>query len=245
MSGSTSTIGRSTTATHSVNQTLICGAHLPLCLCLPSASPPVLQSASSQQRTLMASAPLRGIRMTASLCKLRRLRVLRAPPRRLSNGHAHRVVRSKHFLSTAMRSQEDQSHKLGTAPLSGMLVPVNNIMVVVGRVRAWLLQLLSFALLHLIRLAVLRLSPRLSPRFQRAVRAPEYPTTPTTPTSPSLSESEYLPTRGWQRMPAQVMRLRAVELVSTNSCLLPPDRLVAQLHTTAHSCAHSPRRLHL
>ena len=91
--------------------------------------------------------------MTTSLCKVR-LRVLRAPPRRLSNGHAHRVVRSKHFLSTAMRSQEDQSHKLGTAPpLSGMSVPVNNIMVVVGRVRAWLLQLLSFALLHLIRLA--------------------------------------------------------------------------------------------
>jgi hypothetical protein len=180
--------------------------------------------------------------MTASLCKLRRLRVLRAPPRRLSS-HAHRVVRSNLFLSTATTDQEDQSHKLGTAPLSGMSVPVNNIMVVV-RVRAWLLQLLSFALLHLIRLAVLRLSPRLSPRFQRAVRAPEYPTTPTTPTSPSLSESEYLPTRAWQRMPAQVMRLRAVELVSTNSCLLP-DRLVAQLHTTAHSCAHSPRRLHL
>ena len=73
--------------------------------------------------------------MTASLCKLRRLRVLRAPPRRLSNGHAHRVVRSNLFLSTAMRSQEDQSHKLGTAPLSGMSVLVNNITVVV-RVRA-------------------------------------------------------------------------------------------------------------
>ena len=182
--------------------------------------------------------------MTTSLCKVRRRRVLRAPPRRLSS-HAHRVVRSNLFLSTATTDQEDQSHKLGTAPpLSGMSVPVNNIMVVVGRVRAWLLQLLSFALLHLIRLAVLRLSPRLSPRFQRAVRAPEYPTTPTTPTSPSLSESEYLPTRAWQRMPAQVMRLRAVELVSTNSCLLT-TRLVAQLHTTAHSCAHSPRRLHL
>ena len=99
--------------------------------------------------------------MTASLCKLRRLRVLRAPPRRLSNGHAHRVVSSKHFLSTAMRSQEDKSHKLGTAPLSGILVPVNNIMVVV-RVRAWLLQLLSFA-------SNLRRSPLLSRLF--ALRA--------------------------------------------------------------------------
>ena len=88
--------------------------------------------------------------------------MLRAPPRRLSNGHAHRVVSSKHFfLSTAMRSQEDKTHKLGTAPLSGMLVPVNNIMVVV-RVRAWLLQLLSFA-------SNLRRSPLLSRLF--ALRA--------------------------------------------------------------------------
>ena len=73
--------------------------------------------------------------------------MLRAPPRRLSNGHAHRVVRSEHFLSTATTGQEDQSHTPSTAPLSGLLVPVNNIMVVV-RVRAWLLQLLSFAAAH-------------------------------------------------------------------------------------------------
>ena len=98
--------------------------------------------------------------MTTSLCKVRRRRVLRAPPRRLSS-HAHRVVRSNLFLSTATTDQEDQSHKLGTAPLSGMLVPVNNIMVVV-RVRAWLLQLLSFA-------SNLRRSPLLSRLF--ALRA--------------------------------------------------------------------------